>query len=84
MFCSVSCFFNEISLTKFARVCEQKLTVTGKVCNACGRLPGDCGPRINQSERAYYRSHLIMSFKPVTSFTVAVVNYSKVPFDNVT
>ena len=32
------------------------------MCYARGRLPGDSGPLINQSERAYYRSHKIRGF----------------------
>ena len=36
--------------TKFARFCKS---------NARGRLLGDYGPLINQSERAYYRGHII-------------------------
>ena len=34
--------------------------MAGKICNARGHLPGDYGPLINQSERAYYRSHIII------------------------
>ena len=33
--------------------------MAGKICNARGQLPGDSRPLINQSERAYYRSHII-------------------------
>ena len=38
--------------------------MAGKICNARGRLPGDYGPLINQSERVYYHSHIIMLVKP--------------------
>ena len=34
--------------------------MAGKICNACGRLPGDSGPLINQSQHAYYLRHIIM------------------------
>ena len=50
--------FLSAEVTKFARFCKQKL-VAGKICNARGHLPGDYGPPINQSEHAYYRSHII-------------------------
>ena len=35
--------------------------MAGKICIARGRLPGDYRPLINQSERAYYRSHIMIS-----------------------
>ena len=41
--------------------------LAGKICYACGQLPGDSGPLINQIERAYYRSHIIKFFN-VTGF----------------
>ena len=34
--------------------------MAGKIYKASGRLPGDYGPLINQSERAYYRCHIIV------------------------
>ena len=46
--------------------CKQKWW-REKSCNARGRLPGDYGPLINQSKRAYYRSHIITFIKPRTA-----------------
>ena len=66
MFCSISCFFNEFSLekvTKFAGFVNKNRA--GKICNARGRLLGDYGPLINQSERAYYLSHIINRNKTI-------------------
>ena len=52
--------FLSAKVTKFARFCKKrKKNGPGKICNARGRLPWDYGPLINQSERAYYRSHII-------------------------
>ena len=49
--------------------------MAGKICNARGRLPGDYGPLINQSERAYYLSHIIMPFKfPASGKYAAILN----------
>ena len=33
--------------------------MAGKICNVRGRLQGDYGPLINQSESVYYRSRII-------------------------
>ena len=47
------------NITKFARFCKQNRGGKKSVLhNAHGRLPVDYGPLINQSERAYYRSHI--------------------------
>ena len=44
--------FVSAKVTKFARFGKKK-TVAEKICNARGNY----GPLVNQSERAYYRSH---------------------------
>ena len=43
--------------------------MAGKICNARGHLPENYGPLFNQSERAYYRSHIIEEI----NFNVMVV-----------
>ena len=48
-------------LTKFLSAKVTKLAA-GKICNAHGLLRGDYGLLINQSEHAYYCSHIIMKF----------------------
>ena len=56
-------FFNQVYKFASYRFCKQKAW-REKICNARERLPGNYGPLINQSERAYYRSHIINRYKP--------------------
>ena len=42
--------------------------MAGKICNGRGRLLEDYEPLINQSERANYRSHIIMENTPLVKF----------------
>ena len=67
VFCSISYFLNEFltaNVTKFATFCKQK-TWREKPIMALGVCRGDYGPLINQSELAYYLSHIIMADKRI-------------------
>ena len=59
---SIFVFFNDVSsakVTKFARFCKQRPRWEKSVIPV-GVYFGDYGPLINQSERAYYCSHIII------------------------
>lgn len=53
------------NITKFASFCNQNRGGEKKsvLRNTHGRLPGDYRPLINQSECAYYRSHITNGIK---------------------